>query len=321
MLVDNMNDGLIFHTDYNNPLEWSTAEDSARVMTAIIKQDNLGKLTKDNFWNKIFNLGDIEENRVSGYKVLEDGFKLMGAKVEQFYKPNDNVTRNFHGGFYYDSEDLFSLLDVKHDSLCEYWKRIKHKYPYFALGRIVPKKLLRKFVIERLYKDPDSPKYWYDHNDIARLTAFFGSKEDYEALPSDWKEFKKWDYLSSRSISTYQPIDYGYDINKSDKYITFEDLVSYASKRGGRLISQDYQKGNIYQVLEWENSDKERFKARAYTVIRGGHWLNPLYNLYTWDFDRLSKKDEIIAAYWYDSHSKDENHTYYMNDKFEVLLK
>ena len=119
----------------------------------------------------------------------------------------------------------------------------------------------------------------------------------------------------------YQPIDYGFDINKNDKDITYSDLLRVANMRGGRLITDDYQTGDIYRPLEWENSDGERFKARAYTVIRGGHWLNPLYKSYTWDFDRLAKKDKLIATYWYDSHEQDENHTYYMDEKFVALLK
>ena len=152
------------------------------------------------------------------------------------------------------------------------------------------------------------------------MTAFFGSKEAYENLSSNWEVFRKWDYLSARSIYSYQSIDYGYDISKEDKDITYEDLVSYASKRGGKLLSQEYN-GDIHQKLEWQNNDGERFIARAYSVIRGGHWLNPLYKSLTWDFDRLAKSDQLIAAYWHDSHDENENHCYYMDENFNALMK
>ena len=186
----------------------------------------------------------------------------------------------------------------------------------------MPKFLIRKFVFEKLYQDSNSPVYWYKHHDIARLTAFFGSKEQYEELlTKDWKDFEKWDYLKDRSTSTYKAINYGYDIDKEDKEITFDDLKSYASRRGGKLLSNEYKQGNIYQTLEWENADGERFKARAYSVIRGGHWLNPLYSSLTWDFDRLAKSDNLIASYWYDSHEKSENHCYFMDDKYQALIK
>ena len=42
---------------------------------------------------------------------------------------------------------------------------------------------------------------------------------------------------------------------------------------------------------------------------------------YEWDFDRLSKKDEIYAQLWYDSHSKDEDHLYYFDENLEARMK
>lgn len=320
MLTSNMKDGLMFHTCFNDPLEWTTDSDSASLMAAIIKEDINGTLSKDNFWNKIFNMGDKKENRVTGYKTFDDGFKLIGGSVKDFFKPNDNVLRNFHGGFYLDGLELDKILHYEHESLDSYWEKIKNKHPYFILARIVPKKFIRKFVIEKLYKDKNSPVYWYKNNDIARLTAFYGSKEIYESQPLEWENFVLWDYQNYRDSSKFQPIEYGYDISKDDKDISFDDLKSYASLRGGKLLSIDYQ-GDIYQKLEWENADGVRFIARAYTVIKGGHWLNPLYKSYTWDFDRLAKKDKLIATYWYDSHEQEENHTYYMDEKFVPLLK
>ena len=73
--------------------------------------------------------------------------------------------------------------------------------------------------------------------------------------------------------------------------------------------------------MEWENSDGERFFARPYTVLRGGHWINPIYKEYVWDYDRLAKKDELIAAYWYDSHNKDENHCYYFDKDLKAKIR
>ena len=321
MLMANMNDGLMFHTSFNDPLEWSTAEDSARLMANILKEDIKGHLTYDNFWRKVFNLGDGERNRINGYDTIQGGFTLIGGSVEKFYHPYDNVTRNFHGGFYYDGDELDNLFHYQNDSIDEYWGKVLKKYPYMSMAKIVPSSIIRKFAITRLYKDCNAPAYWYKHNDIARLTAFFGSKEAYEAQPQKWSDFKLWDYKAYRSTSTYQGIDYGFDINKSDKDITIEDLKNVAKKHGGKLITKEFKTGDVYTQVEWENSDKERFMARPYTVLRGGHWMNPLYHSYTWDFDRLAKKDELIASYWYDSHAKNEDHCYYMNDKFEALME
>lgn len=321
MLSANMSDGLMFHTPFNVPLEWSSAEDSGRLMANIVIEDLKGALTKDNFWNKVFNLGAGEQNRISGYETLEGGFKLIGGKTSSFFDPNYNALRNFHGGFYYDGDELENLFHYQHDNIDEYWNKVLKKYPYFACGKIVPAKIIKKFAIKRLFKDSNSPVYWYTHNDIPRLTAFFGSKEKYEAMPTKWSDFVLDDLRSVRSTKNYQPIDYGFDINKSDKDITIEDLKNVAKMHGGKLLTKHFETGDVYKTLQWEDQDGNIFDARPYTILKGGHWYNPLYTSYTWDFDRLSKKDKIFAQYWYDSHDEDENNTYYMDDKYEVFLK
>ena len=321
MLTSNMNDGLMFHTAYNDPLEWSTAEDSGLLMANIIKEDIKGNLTQDNFWKKVFNLGAGKENRISGFETIECGFKLMGSTGKKFYDPNYNITRNFHGGFYYDGDELEKLFHYQRDNIFEYWNKIKQKYPYMSMGKIMPSKLLKAFTIKPLLKDSNAPMYWYNHNDIPRLTAFFGGKEQFEKLPTKWEDFKIWDYRPYQDLSKYEPIEYGFDINKKDSDITIEDLMNVAKLHGGKLLSKEFKKGDVYAKLEWENSDGETFTARPYTVLRGGHWWNPLYVKYIWDFDRLSKKDKIYAAYWYDSHDENENHCYYMNDQYEALMK
>ena len=321
MLTANMSDGLMFHTPFNDPLEWSTAEDSGLLMANIVREDVAGHLNFDNFWRKVFNLGAGEENRISGYETVEGGFKLIGGSTKKFFEPHYNVTRNFHGGFYYDGDDLEKLFHYQRDKIGDYWGKIKKRYSYYGMAKFVPSGLIKKFAIKRLFKDSNSPQYWYKHNDIARLTAFYGSKEAYENLPKKWEEFKMWDYLSVQNVKNYQPIDYGFDINKSDKEVTIEDLQNVAKLHGGKLLSQEFKKGDVYAKLKWENSDGEIFFARPYTVIRGGHWFNPLYKSNTWDFDRLSKKDAIFAAFWYDSHLPEENHCYYMNERYEAKIK
>ncbi len=321
MLNANMSDGLMFHTCFNDPLEWSTAEDSARLMASIIKEDLLGHLNKDNFWNKVFNLGAGINNRISGYDTIEGGFKLIGGTTKKFFDPYYNVTRNFHGGFYYDGDELNKLFSYQKDDINEYWNKILKKYPYYSLGKLVPKGIIKKFVIKRLFKDSNSPAYWYKHNDIPRLTAFYGSKEEYLNQPRKWDDFDLVDYSKIRSIDNYKPIDYGFDINKEDKDITISDLINVANMHGGKLLSKEFKTGDVYTKLKWVNQDGEVFISRPYTILRGGHWFNPLYKDYIWDFDRLSKKDRIFAQYWYDSHNIDENNTYYMNEDFEAFIK
>ena len=310
----------MFHTPFNVPLEWSTAEDSGLLMANIVKEDIKGNLSKDNFWNKIFNLGGGENNCISGFETMEAGFVVFGSTAKKLYDPNFNCTRNFHGGFYYDGDLLDKLFHYKRDDFHEYWKKILKANPMMKLGKYVPSKMMKAIVVKPLFKDSNSPMYWYDHHEDEKLTAFFGSREAYEALPKKWEDFYLWDFKKDRNKANYKPIDYCFDINKDDKDIDQKDLEALAKMHGGELLSK-YKKGNIYQRLEWKNSDGEIFTSKAFTVVRGGHWYNPIYKDNIWDFDRLAKKDKIFAAYWYDSHDKDENHCYYMNKDYQAKLK
>ena len=321
MLTANMGDGLMFHTPFNNAIEWSTAEDSARLIANIIREDITGHLNHDNFWGKIFNLGSGEENRISGYETVQGGFSLFGGKVKDFYNPNECCLRNFHCGYFADGEKLNELFHYRQDNINDYWAKILKAHPSMKMAKFVPKKLIRKFSLEKTMKDSNAPQYWYAHNDIARLTAFFGSKEAYENQPKKWEDFKLWDYKANRSLSKYNPINYGFDIDKDDKEITFEDLKNVAKMHGGKLLATSFKTGDVYAKLEWENSDGEKFVARPYTILRGGHWWNAIYTKYEWDFDRLAKKDEIYAQYWYDWHEKDENHCYYFDENLEAKIR
>ena len=117
MLTANMGDGLMFHTPFNNAIEWSTAEDSARLLANIIREDLAGHLNYDNFWKKIFDLGSGEENRITGYETVQGGFSLFGGDVKDFYDPNYCCLRNFHCGFYVDGEKLNQLFNYRQDKI------------------------------------------------------------------------------------------------------------------------------------------------------------------------------------------------------------
>ena len=321
MLTSNMNDGLMFHTPFNGPLEWSTAEDSGRLMAAIVKEDLAGHLNYDNFWRKIFNLGGGEESRITGYDTIQGGFSLFGGNAQSYFEPWYCVVRNFHGGFFVDGDKLNDLFHYRQDNVNDYWGKVLEAHSIFKMARLAPKGLVKTFGIKRLFKDSNAPAYWYKHNDEARLIAFFGSKEKYEQQPRKWSDFAIWDCKPVRSLDHYKPINYGFDIEKSDKDINLQDLQNVAKMHGGKLISTEFKTGDVYAKLEWENSDGERFIARPFTVLRGGHWWNPLYTAFVWDFDRLAKKDQIYAQYWYDTHDKDEDHCYYFDDELKARIR
>ncbi len=174
----------------------------------------------------------------------------------------------------------------------------------------------------RLFKSPNSAVYWYEHNDEAKLLAYFGGRDNYERLGKKWNEFpllkfgkdplnNDIDYDALRNPQNAKLPDIGYDPQEE---ITFDTLKRIAALHGGKLLSES---GEITDRLQWVNSDGENFSAKGTTVL-AGHWYNPSYQKYCWDFDRLAKTDKIYAEIWYDSHNSDEDNYYYYNDKFEA---
>lgn len=329
MLSDNMHDGLMFHTCFNAPLEWVTAHDSGVLINNILKKDMKEDLSEV-FWKKCFNISGGVVNCRTGYDIINDGFKIIGGGVKAFFKPNFNATRNFHGLWFYDGDELEKLFSYQSQTVEYFWKEFAKKHSYFKAGRIVPKFLIRKFAIERLFKDKNSPKYWLKHEDNARMTAYFGSVADYFKIGEDWKKFNLLvenkdengnfiDYNALRNKDNAKLIDYKFDINKKAKDINKKDLIAVAKAHGGQLLSKDYH-GDVYQKLKWANQYGEEFEASAYTVLMAGHWINKTYFSNCWDFDALSKNDQIYSQVWYDSHNHDENLFYYFDNEFNAHI-
>ena len=194
----------------------------------------------------------------------------------------------------------------------------------------MPKKLMKAIVIKRLLKDANAPYYWKKHNDEARMLAYFGGLKKFNSIPKEWKDFP---LLCKGKLPTGEEINYEefknnvtrlehyFDIDKNRNEITIDDLKNVAKSRGGKLITKEFKDGDIYNKVEWENSDGEHFFARPHTVLYCGHWLNISYKEYAWDFDRLAKKDKMIAQVWYDSHDIDENRFYWYDKDYNAHYK
>lgn len=319
MLNDNVHDGLMFHTVFDAPFEWLTAHDSGLLMRRICDRIHDGTLP-DTFWKKCYNIAGGKQNRAYGMDTFDDGFGIIGGSTTDFFRPGYNATRNFHGVWYADGDELNSMFDYQTQSISDYWREIFRMHPVFKLGKLAPKRLVGHFAVKRLLKDKNSPAYWAAHGDDARIIAHFGSRERYDALQSeDWKTHPLPDRKNIAGITGNDtPVVYGFDFDKPDKEIDISDLRSAADAHGGRLVSPEFDTGDMYAKLEWETQDGERFIATPYTVLRAGHWYNPVYYSNVWDFDRLAKKDRVFASVWYDSHDADEDYKYYLDDAYNA---
>ena len=322
MLTDNVSDGLMFHTALNAPLEWVSSRDSGYLLKRIFERDSNGEVPE--FWKKIYNIGAGYNCRATGYDTFNDGFALIGGNAEKYFRPNWFATRNFHGLWFADSNELEEFFHYQRDGVKDFWKEIGRRHKIYAAGKIVPAKLIYLFLFRRLLKHENSPRRWVNDGETARTTAAFGSLEKATALSGDWKDFKLMakgdfgDYDEMRKTENAVLLDHGYDESKPQENWDISDMRTAAKFRGGEVL--DEKVINAYTKLNWRCASGHEFSASPYTVLRGGHWCPVCCQPTPWDFDKLSKTNPFFAQAWYDSHEEDENLRYDLGENYRPLL-
>ena len=321
MLKNNVSDGLMFHTTANAPLEWVSARDSGYLIRRIFERDLRGEI--EDFWKNIYNIGAGKKGMCTGYDTFNDGFAIIGGSAEKFFRPDWLASRNFHGLWFYDGDVLETLFSYQRDGVKEYWKEIARHHKIYALGKFVPAKLIDFFLFRRLLRHPNSPRRWVEDGDEAKVIAAYGSLRAARALSSDWKDYKLLskgdfgDYDALRDKENAVLLSHGYDESKPISAWTGEDLASAARFRGGECCGE--YGGDPYQKLTWRCHDGHEFATSPFTVLRGGHWCPVCQQPAPWDFDRIAKFSPFVAQVWYDSHEKDENRVYDLEDGKPVV--
>lgn len=331
MFMNNIKDGLMFHTCWNAPLDWVTDVDSGLLCKNLVKFDMDGTLAND-FWQRVYNIGSDDSGRCTGYDTFDDGFKLMGGSTKKFFQPNWNVIRNFHGMWFYDSDVLNNYLDYQKTNLNEYWANLGKRLWYFKLGAIVPPQLISKLVIQRLFTNSNAPLYWRKIRHLGRMEAFFGPKENFESLPKKWDDFPLFrdgktpegdiDYskVKTKEWAKEHLLSHGYDESKPDSELDIEDMKQAAAFRGGKCLSQAMTKGDLYTKLEWECHDGHKFWATPYTVLKAGHWCPECCQPLPWHWGELSQHIPFFAQVYWDTHDKSETGTYPLSNNEDDFL-
>lgn len=316
MLNDNVSDGLMFHTVLNAPLEWVSARDSGYLIKRVLERDGKGEI--EGFWNNLYNITAGKRGRDTGYDTFLDGFALIGGSPEKFFRPNWFATRNFHGVWFADDE-LERYFHYQRDGVEDYWKEIGKRHKLFALAKLVPAKLIDRFLFQKLLFHPNSPYRWLKDRDEARVLAYFGGEKEALSLPSAWKDVKLiakgdfGDYDALREGKEKKLLSHGYDEGKPLSALSLEELQAAAAFRGGKCLSA---KGFVPEgeKLRWQCSEGHEFESSLKTVLRGGHWCPVCCTPTPWQFDLLAKKSPFFAQVYYDSHRTEENHLYDLKD-------
>ena len=166
-----MNDGLMFHTCWNTPIEWATARTSGLLLKNLVEKDTNGTLKPD-FWRKVYNIGNGKDARVTGFETLDRGFKMMRRSAEEIFRPEWNASLNFHCMWFVDSHILNSYLDFQHEGFEAFFSKLERKLWYFKLGKPFPR-LVQRFAIMPLLNTNNAPVFWVMHNLKKRVNAFY----------------------------------------------------------------------------------------------------------------------------------------------------
>jgi nucleoside-diphosphate-sugar epimerase len=319
LFKNNMKDGLMFHTSWNDPLEWVSDRDSGRLITHLVEEDQKGEL-KD-FWDQIYNIGGGRSCRVTGYESIAAGFALMGRTPKDFFNPEWNISRNFHGLYYLDSDLLEEKLHFRQDSLADFWGRMRKKYRYFALAKIVPPALLKAWVFKPLLKNDNAPMYWLNHHEVGRIKAFYGGEAAFKAIPRAWKNFPllcenkapdgsfiDGEKLKDQSwaLANRLVLDHGFDEKKPLTELDLSDMIKAAAFRGGLCLSKSMNKGDLWTKLQWQCAEGHVFEASPFTILFGGYWCPECEQPKPWATGKLAAKSPFFAQVYFADHAKDE---------------
>ena len=326
-LLHNM-EPIMYHVPLNGMLEWCTVEDSGRLMCNLVLKDSDGSLPEE-FWRSFYNIGSGKEFRLTNYEFEELLLGCIGlGSPKTLFDPNWFTTKNFHGQYYADGDLLNDYLDFREDITAkDYFDRMAQQVDfYFRIPKYIPtKKLLGAAAKPFMKKIAQTEKWgtldWIKNKDQDRLTAYYGSYEEWEAIPKSWKNYLLISPEKDSSAADLYKLDHGYDENKPEAEWDIADMQKAAEFRGGSVVSKKMTKGDLRTKLTWKcGLCGEEFEASPTLILKGGHWCPNCYLPgigKEWHYDEIAKNNPFFAQVWYTNHTKEENNVYEFDRIFD----
>lgn len=293
-------DPIMFHEPLNGVFEWVTAKDSGVLLANACEAD-----VPDEFWCRVYNIGGGEKYRTMNWEFMQMTNKALGfGDIQKVYESNWFATRNFHGQWYSDSDELEKYLHFRSGTLQDFLDEMREKAPFSTkIAKYLPKKFLKNAVFKKEAEKPFGTLHWIKNNNEQRISAFFGSKEKWEAIP-DWEHFK-FEQASREPVK----LNHGYDESKPKSELGIEDMKPVAEFRGGKCLSESMIKGDLKTKLKWECAFGHQFEASPTLVLLGGHWCPECMPL-PWNYDEEARHNPFFAQVWTPLHDDDEANVY-----------
>ena len=285
----------MYHVPINGMLEWATVEDSGRLLANVCGDD-----IPEEFWRRFYNIGSGEEYRITNYEFEELLLGTLGlGSPKKLFDPYWFTTRNFHGQWYYDGDELEKYCHFRANvPVKEYFKSMmKNVEFYYKLAFLAkPFAFAVKPFMKKIAETPEYGTLWWAKNKVdVRMTAYYGSMEEYEALPRKWADFEIIIPSKKTTADDVRVLDHGYDETKDFDSLTLEDLQKAAAFRGGECLATEIV--DMYTPVKWKSARGNEFEMTPNLVLRGGHWC-PAELPWSWRYDEEARINPFFAQVW-----------------------
>ena len=269
--IFSLKDPIMFHQPINSYMECINARDAGRLMVSCLDQQDASP-----FWGGYYNISGGPGCRTINYEFLRRLYSLMGLRMERVMDRNWFALKNFHMMFYEDAELLNGYLGHWEGGLTmeDFYGIVRQNLPWYlkvtaVMCRLSPPyrwliEKLTRMTLKKLAMEPDGTLCWIREDKQDKIRAFFGSGEQFRAIPGWGKDMPPMDPdLPCRRL------DHGYD--ESKEQLSWEDLKQAARFRGGVLADTPWD-GDMHRKLSWECCLGHSFDMTPHAVLKGGHW-------------------------------------------------
>ena len=167
-------DPILFHQPLNQHIELITSRDAGYGLVQCLE-------TSDDFWGRIYNMSGGPSCRVVYEDFLADQFAAVGlGDYRKIFDRNWFALKNFHCGYFADSEDLNHHLGHFRDTLDDCYAMVEEGLATWMKwgARAAPAPLLK--LLARRWAEP---LHWIKEDNVPYIDAFFGSRAAWEAIP------------------------------------------------------------------------------------------------------------------------------------------
>lgn len=175
-----------FHVPVGGVLEWSTIEDSGRVLAQVCED-----WVPEDFWNRAYNISSGAQYRMTNYEFETRLLNALGLPgPEKVFEPQWFALKNFHGMWYKDADVLEEYLHFRADTpVDEYFATMKSKLPwYYSLAFLAPAWAVKLFMKPFAFEKGMGTQWWVA-NDPEKFEAYYGSREAYDAIHT-WDDIR-----------------------------------------------------------------------------------------------------------------------------------